>query len=105
MKESEAWRVIGEAFEARAEHPDLEIDGDGDIANYGMCSAAAKLRYRDDISSYGYSEMWNRIHEEVGSEENHRDGDSYVMLNPRPGEEGGPELRAMLAYLFAEVAA
>lgn len=91
LTEAEAWRMIGEAFEARAAHPDLEVDPETDIADYGLCAGVYRV-----TGELGGHPMYKKIDAETGSS---------VMLQPYPDAPGGSELRATLAYLFAEEAA
>ena len=106
LTESEAWRMIGEAFEARAAHQDL-VAGSQDLAYDGMCSTVGLLAQRGAFSDE--RTIWDmeaKLRQAV-SDQSGKDIDSvrYTYLQPWITEPGGSELRAMLAYLFAEEAA
>jgi hypothetical protein len=96
LTESEAWRTIGEAYEARVAEPELELDRDEDLADSGMCMATGILRRREAISRQLEQRMDAKSHKAV------RDSGGYGFITPTPREPEGVELRATLAYLFAE---
>jgi len=103
---AQAWRMIGEAFEAKAAHPELEVDPMQDIARSGLCSATSQLRATGRISPDMELAMDWRTEHEV-SEQASRIGWTPSYLIPAPHMTGTEpaEVRAMLAYLFAEEAA
>ena len=94
LTEAEAWRMIGEAFEAKAAHPELddEVVMPADLAWDGMCSSIDSLD--------GFLDK-DRLYSKVDAEL----GRGWGYLEPTPYDPGGAEARAMLAYLFAEEAA
>jgi hypothetical protein len=105
ITEAEAWRTIGEAYEARVAHPDLKVDSGSDLAFSGLCSGLATMREKERITRDQHSVMWVKVNAEVDSPENHvAAGYNSIMLHPRPTQDGGSEFRATLAYLFAEAA-
>lgn len=104
LTEKEAWREIGDAFEARAQHPDLKTDYRTDLAFDGLCGGISKLFDRQAIDNNVHTAMGERVNHEVLSPENRAAGGYIFYLAPQPHIHGGPEFRAALAYLFAEAA-
>lgn len=102
LTEPEAWRTIGEAFEAKAAHPELDVDSETDLADYGICSAVADLRGRGELPVRVESSMYRRIESEITRQHFENGEYSTALLVPRPDEDGGAEVRAMFAYLMAE---
>jgi hypothetical protein len=98
LTEKEAWQMIGEAFEAKAAHPDLPISDYSmtDLAGSGLCFATGTLRQRDLITHDMERAMDARTNAEVGMQ--------GAFLSPASFTPEGVEVRAMLAYLFAESA-
>jgi hypothetical protein len=96
LTESQAWQKIGEAFEAKAAHPDLEVDPEMDIADTGLCAATYRIRRFGDISAIVENQMDWKSNYEV-----QKQGRASVYLQPGPYEPEGIIDRAALAYLFA----
>lgn len=105
LTESEAWRTIGEAFEAKAAHPELDVDSETDLADYGICSAVGELYGRKELSGLVEYMMYGRIDSEIDCQHFENGEYSTALLVPRPDEDGGAEVRAMFAYLMAEATA
>lgn len=97
LTEAEAWRTIGEAFEARAAHPELseDVSLESDLAADGMCGSLDKL---DALDGEMHDRMDDKIMAEVESPQN----PGTLYFTPFTSQPGGAELRATLAYLFAE---
>jgi hypothetical protein len=100
LTESEAWRTIGEAFEARAAHPELEdeVSLDDDLAFDGVCAAIDHLDMKLETHTF------DAMHEQIDSAVEDPANTGALYLQPFTSEPGGSELRATLAYLFAEAA-
>jgi hypothetical protein len=98
VTEAQAWRTIGEAFEARVEHPDLVLDPEIDLAGSGLCWGTRRLQEWDQITRAREQQMDAKSYDAV------RDSRGDSFMDPSPKMPGGHELRATLAYLFAEAA-
>lgn len=91
LKESEAWRMIGEAFEAKVAHPELpDNDAGTDLAESGLCLAVTRSAVAQDIA--------NRMDDRVQEYGQHFEWGFFAW---RKDPEGNAN-RAALAYLFAE---
>jgi hypothetical protein len=102
LTESEAWRTIGEAFEARAAHPELDDlikYSETDLARSGLCIATGTLFQYGHITDGMERAMDRKSFKAVN------DSGGSIHIIPAPGQPGGSELRATLAYLFAEATA
>jgi hypothetical protein len=101
MTESQAWRMIAEGFEEKAElgHRGIQTypEDPGNIFIGGLCWAAHRLEVKDVIDVTTRVAMEDRIRAEEATARIHRDGLFYWDMTP----EGNRE-RATLAYLFSE---
>lgn len=93
LTESQAWQKIGDAFEAKDQHPDLVVNEFADLAEFGLCASVNMLYNLDKVSRAQRDAMEDRINEELEPR--------HILLQPWPSDPDGPVARAALAYLFA----
>jgi hypothetical protein len=96
MKEAQAWRIIGEAFEAKAAHPEL-TDLPNDLASDGLCHAINNVGADPYVRSTMKDKSWEAVDDPANQP-------AVFYIKPFSNQPGGAELRATLAYLLAEEA-
>ena len=98
----EAWREIGDAYAAFAATGSRPARGATvfvPLGFYGLCSATDVLRWAEKITLDQAREMRDLIHAALVE----RGVGFFVVLGPYDAEHAG--IRAILAYLYAEMSA
>lgn len=100
LTEAEAWRRIGEAFEAKSVEYIYDPAG---LSGSGICHAITVLYRRyNAISLDLFGKMYDKVWDEVQAQIENKTSITTAYLLPRPHDKEGWVLRALLCYLFSE---